>query len=88
MIVETFREGPEPVYRELAQRGRSLLPGLVYLDSWVEDRGRKCFQLMESDSLELLESWTRQWPDFVDFEIVPVISSAEAAARFGPEVSP
>jgi hypothetical protein len=26
----------------------------------------------------------RQWSDLVEFEVVPVVSSADAARRFGP----
>ncbi|MEM1248603.1 MAG: DUF3303 family protein [Acidobacteriota bacterium] len=88
MIVETFREGPEAVYRRLAESGRSLPDGVTYVDSWVDEEGRRCFQLMESPSLHLLTAWTRQWNDLVDFDVVPVLSSAEAARRFGPGGSP
>ncbi len=37
-----------------------------------------------SDCQDWLDRWIAQWDDLVGFEIVPVISSAEAAARFGP----
>ncbi|MBI2323876.1 MAG: DUF3303 family protein [Chloroflexi bacterium] len=38
-------------------------------------------QLMETDDARLFEQWTAAWSDLVEFEIVPVVSSAEAAAR-------
>lgn len=84
MVIETFTRGPEPVYARAAQRGRLLPPGLVYLDSWVDERGLgRCFQLMETDDPALLDDWIAQWSDLAEFEVVPVVSSAEAARRTG-----
>ena len=66
----------------MPSRRRLLPPGLEYLESWVDDRSLdRCFQLMESESPELLERWTGEWSDLVHFEFVPVIGSEEAAAR-------
>jgi hypothetical protein len=39
---------------------------------------------MECDDPELLQVWIRAWEDLVDFEVVPVITSAEAAERMMP----
>jgi hypothetical protein len=36
---------------------------------------------METDDPALFEEWTRQWSDLVAFEIVPVLTSNDAAAR-------
>ena len=38
---------------------------------------------METDEAALFEEWTRRWSDLVAFEIVPVLTSNEAAARAG-----
>ena len=82
MLIETFRHGPGPVYERAAERGRMLPTGLAYLDSWVDaDRLDRCFQLMETDDRALLERWTARWDDLAEFEIVPVVESAEAARR-------
>jgi hypothetical protein len=82
MVVETFTQGPGPVYERAAERGRMLPPGLAYVDSWVEERRLdRCFQLMETDDPSLFQEWTASWSDLADFEIVPVIGSSEAAAR-------
>jgi hypothetical protein len=82
MVIETFRHGPGPVYERAAERGRMLPTGLAYLDSWVDaDRLDRCFQLMETDDRALLERWTARWDDLAEFEIVPVVESAEAARR-------
>ena len=84
MIVETFVHGPEPVYARFRERGRMAPEGLRYVSSVVSDDGRRCWQLMECDDPALLDEWMRHWSDLVVFEVVPVISSAEAAKRFGP----
>jgi hypothetical protein len=82
MIVEHFRHGdPAPVYARFRAQGRLAPDGLRYLDSWITDDLTRCYQLMECDSYELLERWMAAWSDVVDFEVHPVISSAEASAR-------
>jgi len=82
MVIERFRQGPRPVYARAETRGRMLPTGVAYLGSWVEARDlSRCYQLMEADSAEDLDPWISAWGDLVDFEIVPVISSAEAANR-------
>ena len=81
MVIETFARGARPVYERAAASGRMLPPGLVYVDSWVDEGLRRCFQLMETDDPSLLDAWTERWGDLVEFEIVPVIDGSEAAAR-------
>ena len=83
MVIETFTHGAAPVYERAAERGRMLPPGLDYVDSWVEEPGlQRCFQLMEADDPGLFDEWTAAWSDLAQFEVVPVIGSAAAAARF------
>jgi hypothetical protein len=81
MVIEHFTSGPGPVYARAAARGRMLPEGLEYVDSWVDERLDRCFQLMETDQPELFEHWIAQWQDLADFEVVPVLASAEAARR-------
>jgi Domain of unknown function (DUF3303) len=82
MVIEQYLNGPGPVYERFAASGRMLPDGLAYLDSWVTADGMDgCFQLMETDDPALLAAWTQRWSDLVEFEIVPVVTSAEAAAR-------
>ena len=81
MVIETFLRGAAPVYQRAAERGRMLPAGLSYVDSWVDYRLDRCFQLMETDEPGLFEEWTEAWSDLVGFEIVPLVGSAEAAAR-------
>jgi len=55
-----------------------MLPeGVVYQASWVDAACARCFQIMEAPSLDSLKEWVHRWDDLVDFEIVPVLSSAE-----------
>jgi Protein of unknown function (DUF3303) len=87
MIVEHFRGGdPLPVYRRFRDRGRLAPDGLRYVTSWVSDDFRRCFQVMETDDRELLEAWMANWVDLVDFEVIPVMASAEAVAILGPKL--
>jgi hypothetical protein len=84
MVIETFVRGPRPVYARAAERGRMLPPGLTYVESWVDERGLdRCFQLMETEDPTLFDEWIANWRDLAEFEVVPVISSAETAARVG-----
>jgi len=89
MVIEHFRLGPKPVYQRAAERGRMLPEGLRYVDSWIVDDGNldRCFQLMETDDPSLFEVWHDNWRDLGDIEIIPVIKSAEAAARVAIEWS-
>ena len=77
MVIEHFRHGPDPVGERFRQRGRMLPDGVTYHASWVDSTGARCFQVMEAAHLDLLTAWTRQWDDLADFEIVPVLTSAD-----------
>jgi hypothetical protein len=81
MVVETFVHGARPVYERAAEKGRMLPDGLIYVDSWIDESLERCFQLMETDDPALFDEWTAEWRDLAEFEIVPVVDSAEAAAR-------
>ena len=80
MVIETFTHGSRPVYERARDRGRMLPEGLRYVESWVEEGLGRCFQLMETDDPALFDAWTAAWADLADFEIVPVVASADAAA--------
>jgi Protein of unknown function (DUF3303) len=81
MIIEHFIGGdPRPVYGRFRDRGRLAPPGLEYRSSWVTADLTRCYQLMETDDPTLLEQWLTQWDDLVEFEIVEVATSADAAA--------
>ncbi|HKG91218.1 MAG TPA: DUF3303 family protein [Gemmatimonadaceae bacterium] len=81
MVVEHYREGSAPaIYARLRERGRMMPEGLHYRGSWVTTDRARCFQLMECDDPALFDAWTAAWQDLVEFEIVPVVTSAEAQA--------
>ena len=82
VIVERFRLGPRPVYARFRERGRLAPDGLRYVTSWVASDGDRCYQVMECEERVLLDEWMAAWEDLVDFEVIPVISSADAAAKF------
>jgi hypothetical protein len=86
MIVESFRGDPVPVYRRFRDRGRLAPEGLRYVSSWVTQDLQRCFQIMECDDPQLLQTWIAGWKDLVDFEVTPVKTSAEAAAEIAPRL--
>jgi hypothetical protein len=87
MILERYRDGdPAPVYRRFRERGRLAPDGLRYVSSWVTHDLHTCYQVMECDDPALIEQWTAQWNDIVDFEVIPVMSSADAAAAVAPRL--
>jgi hypothetical protein len=81
MVIERFVRGARPVYERAAKEGRMLPAGLVYVDSWIDESLERCFQLMETDDPALFDEWIANWSDIGEFEVVPVIGSAEAAER-------
>ena len=81
MIIEDFRAGAAPVYERFRMKGRLAPDGLTYVSSWVTDDLARCYQVMQCDDRSLLDTWMSAWTDLVDFEVHPVISSADAAAR-------
>ncbi len=81
MIIESFRGGDAgPVYRRLRESGRQLPDGLGYEGSWVTRDLTRCYQVMRCEDGALLDEWMSCWKDLVDFEVIPVMTSAEAAA--------
>ena len=80
MVIERFKDGgAAEVYRRFRERGRMMPDGLKYVESWTGTDFERCFQLMECDDPRLFEQWTASWEDLVEFEIIPVLPSAEAA---------
>ena len=82
LIIEHFKDGdPVPVYRRFRERGRLAPEGLKYVNSWVTEDLSLCYQVMECDDESLLEEWMSNWRDLTDFEVIPVLSSAEVLAK-------
>lgn len=81
MVIENFRNGDAaPVYERFRERGRMMPAGLNYVNSWITTKLDRCYQVMECDDEKLLHEWIEYWQDLVEFEVVPVLTSAEAAA--------
>ena len=88
LIIERFKNGdPVPVYRRFDERGRMAPDGLAYVASWVTLDVSTCYQVMECDDARLLEQWMARWRDIVDFDVIPVMTSAEAVERLAPALA-
>ena len=82
MIIEKFHMGKvKALYERFELQGRMLPEEVRYIDSWINEDVTICYQLMESRTKELLNNWIERWKDLADFEIIPVISSAEAKKK-------
>ena len=87
VVIERFRGGdPVPVYRRFRDQGRLAPEGLRYVASWVTEDLRRCYQIMECEDRGLLDQWVARWSDLVDFEIIPALTSADAAALVAPRL--
>ena len=85
MIIEYFRDrDAAAVYRRFAEEGRMAPEGLTYVNSWVELNFERCFQVMECADPRLLQEWMARWSDLIDFEVIPVVSSADTVRSLGP----
>jgi hypothetical protein len=81
LVIERFKPGAATeIYRRLRKEGRHLVDGLEYVASWVDTDFATCWQIMRTEDRGLLEAWCAAGRELVDFEIVPVRTSAEAAA--------
>lgn len=82
MVLEHFRGGnARPVYERFRESGRLAPDGLRYISSWVTADLRHCYQVMECADRALLDQWMAAWADLVAFEVIPVLTSAEASAQ-------
>lgn len=90
LVIEHFHnKQARPVYERFRERGRLAPLGLKYVNSWVTDDLAHCYQVMECDDRALLDQWIAAWHDLVEFDVHPVITSAEASARvFGTAPNP
>jgi hypothetical protein len=87
VIVERFHNGdPVPIYRRFRDKGRMAPEGVRYVASWVSQDLTQCYQVMECDDRRLLDEWIANWSDICDFEVIPAMTSAEAAAAVAPRL--
>jgi len=79
MVVERFKDGAAvQIYQRLREKGRMMPPGLEYVSSWIDHDFKMCFQLMRTEEVSLFSPWMEAWKDLIDFELLPVRTSAEA----------
>jgi hypothetical protein len=50
---------------------------VIYHASWIDAQNSRCFQNIEAPDRESLKPWIAAWNDLVEFEVVPVQTSAE-----------
>lgn len=82
MIIERFHEEKvRALYQRFDEKGRMLPGGVSYINSWINEAVTVCYQLMEAESIEKLQRWIDEWKDLADFEIIPIITSAEAKRK-------
>jgi len=87
MVIERFKnDDARPVYRRFSEKGRMIPEGLNYVDSWVDTDFKRCFQLMQCDDERLFDEWISEWQDLAEFEIIPVVTSKEAAKTIAPRL--
>lgn len=87
LIIETFKQGDAvPVYRRFRDKGRMAPEGVTYVSSWITTDMAKCYQVMESEDRALLDQWIARWSDLIDFEVMPVVTSAQAVEQITPRL--
>jgi hypothetical protein len=84
MVIERFKNAPA-IYQRLREKGRMMPDGLEYVSSWIDHDFKVCYQLMQTNDFALFDRWTRNWTDLMEFEVVPVRSSAEASVIIAQE---
>ena len=79
MVIEHFKESAaSEIYRRFREKGRMMPEGLEYISNWIDLDFKICWQLMQTEDFALFDKWTDNWRDLMDFEIVPVRTSAPA----------
>ena len=82
MIIERFYPNKvKELYKRFEEKGRMMPDGVNYINSWIDEEVSTCYQVMESPSAEKIQEWINHWNDLADFEIIPVITSAEAKEK-------
>lgn len=79
MVIETFHPGKvKECYKRFEEKGRILPDGVKYINSWIDSDIKKCYQVMEAENKDNIFEWIEKWDDLIDFEIIPVLTSAQA----------
>jgi hypothetical protein len=56
---------------------------LTFVSSYVEASCARCWQLMETDDITLIQCWIAEWQDLAAFEVVPVVAGSSTAEAIG-----
>ncbi len=79
MVIERFKEGAaQEIYRRFREKGRMMPEWLGYVSSWIDLDFKRCWQLMQTEDFALFDRWIENWRDLMDFDILPVRTSAQA----------
>ncbi|MEP6927976.1 MAG: DUF3303 family protein [Ginsengibacter sp.] len=82
MIIETFHPHKvKDLYKRFEEKGRQLPAGVHYINSWIDEEIRTCYQVLESDTKEKIHDWIQLWIDLADFQIIPVLTSAQVKEK-------
>ncbi len=78
LVIEYYKEGKiKEIYKRFEEDGRMLPEGVELVDSWVETNFYRSYQIVKADRLDKLMTWTNQWTDLMEFDIIPVLTSDE-----------
>ena len=81
IVIEDFTGcDRKDIYRRFRDRGRLKPDELVVHHSWIAADMSRCFLLVETDDVTLLQRWVANWSPLIEFEIVPVVAGKETAA--------
>ncbi|MCB9081664.1 MAG: DUF3303 family protein [Lewinellaceae bacterium] len=82
LIIEKFYPGKvKELYQRLDTEGRFLPDGVTYVGSWIDENIETCYQVMDSPSREKLQEWMDHWAGYCEWEVMPVITSAQAKEK-------
>lgn len=82
MVIEKFHPGKgKEIYKRFEEKGRMFPEGVSYINSWITEDVSTCYQVMETDDGNKIHQWISSWNDLADFEVIPVITSAEAKEK-------
>ncbi len=80
LLIERYKPGCEAaVYERLADKGRRMPAGTEYVASWVTADIRVCYQVVRCENRAQLDAFIACWQDLVDFEVIEVLTSEQAA---------
>jgi hypothetical protein len=76
MVIEHFKDA-DAIAQRFQASGRMMPEDVKYHASWIDAARNRCFQVMEAPQQDALLPWVNAWSDLADFEIIPVVTSAE-----------